>query len=232
MADTILLERVLLEAAIETLIPAVRHQLTRSGQSWIIESDSQPVGVPPDAQRGWVSQDIYDAYRLGLTSSCADVVCVQNWKGKLRVLLQLRSKAPFSGVWWMQGGVVPNFRPIPHMLLWRIHAELGLSTEKLAAFVTKNRLADTDVSCRGVTIAGLIGVYRTTDSLAVDGRVCDTINLCYLAILPGEFDVMFDAAHSATKWVTKKDLGSMPLHWYTERTVRRAFAIVEQAIGT
>ncbi len=77
----------------------------------------ESVPIPPEATRQGVTGDVYDAYRRGLSSACADVVLVQVKDGVPKVPLIRRARPPFGGYWWIMGGGIFTLRPIDHVLL-------------------------------------------------------------------------------------------------------------------
>ncbi len=166
---------------------------------------------------------------MGLDSSCADVVLVQERDGVLSVPLIRRAKPPFQGMWWLTGGAIFNYRPVHQFLLWKALKEGGLTTLEIDDFVREKGLEDDTTSCGGIHIVGCFGVARTaaedTDGL---GLVCDTMNNCYLGI--AERDVAFhhDRAHDDIRWVTTDTLGDLG-HWYPEWAARRALDICIEA---
>lgn len=187
------------------------------------------VRIPPEATRAGVSGDVYDAYRLGLASACADVVLVMEVDGEPRVPLIRRARPPFGGCWWIMGGVIFNFRPVQQFLAWKVYRECGLEDLSLDEFVQAHNLADDQYSCGDVEIIGCLGVCRTAAEDTV-GKVCDTVNLCYMAIYRGTQELHHDKDHTSVRWVGEKDLQpGFCGHWYPEWAATRAIEIYRSA---
>lgn len=186
-----------------------------------------PTRVAPGATRQGVSAEAYHAYRTGLAAACADVVLVAERERCARVALLRRARPPFGDCWWIMGGVVFNYRPIQQFLLWKAHTECGLTTLGIDEFVAQNRLDDCRYSCGDVHIVGCLGAYRTAAEDTTDPtRVCDTINLCYMALFTGTGELRHDRDHTNARWASFADLEREPCgYWYPEHVARRALAI-------
>lgn len=189
------------------------------------------VPVPDDAKRDVVASNVYDEYRLGLSSACADAVCVQSVGDKLVVPLIFRKNAPFGQTWWVVGGAIANFRPVHQFLLWKIFREYGKARQSLAEFVILNNIQETQNQIAGVRIVGCLGVYRTAAEDCLPGKIADTINLAYLGILPPDFAPLHDCDHCCVKLFDEDAIKQTSTgHWYPDRLVMRALSIVRRAL--
>lgn len=181
--------------------------------------------IPESATRRGVSSDIYDGYRKGLVSACADAVVVQVRDGKPRVPLIRRTRPPFSGCWWVMGGAIFNFRSINQFLLWKIARETRLTTLDIDAFVHDNALLDETKICSGIRIVGCMGVARTAADDTVGEKVCDTLNVCYLAEIAPDIEISHDRDHDSIRFFEWDDLlkkDTAPGHWYPLWAVEKA----------
>lgn len=192
-----------------------------------IVGDFERVPIPAAATRTSVPENVYDGYRLGLVSACADVVLVQEQAGVPKVPLIRRAQPPFGNEWWVMGGVVFNYRPIHQLLLYKAFQECGNARMTIDEFVARYDLSDSDLFCLGVNIVGCLGVCRTVASdMAGTGKVCDTINVCYMAIADPEVPLHHDKDHTAIRWVTMEELMSDWCgHWYPKWAARKALEI-------
>jgi hypothetical protein len=227
----VLLETVILEADDQPLIRRT-STLLKMGILPVAGPKLMPVRVPASATRKGVSGNVYDEYRLGLASACTDAVLVKMVSGNPKVPLIRRAQPPFAGAWWITGGANYTYRPVPHFALWKVHKEYGLDTSDIDEFVTKHGLADDECSYKGVHIIGPIGFVRTAaDDTGDPAKVCDTFNLCVLAVIHGnEQELCHDKDHSDIWWMGKHDLEPGCCgHWYPEWAVRKALGIVQQA---
>lgn len=231
------LERVILEVDWEDMILAIRGAKDlQSGLPHNSPAESLPlksICVPRDATRSGVPAEVYDGYRLGLMSACADVVCVRDTDGKLEVPLISRAKPPFQGGWWVQGGAMHNFRSIRQFLLWKLFRESGNFDGNIEEFVETYHLGDDSLSCDGVRLVGFpLGIYRTSAEDILPGKVCDTLNLAYLALWPAGLPFGHDKDHVALRWVTLPELladKNLCGHWYPQHLATRALQIVAAA---
>lgn len=181
--------------------------------------------IPVTATRKGVAQPVYDNYRLGLVSACADVVIVKDGK----VPLIRRAQSPFGDTWWIMGGAIFNFRPIHQFLLWKIYRECGLEKCTIDEFIAKYNLTDDQYSCEGVHFVGYLGVARTAaDDTTDPSKVCDTLNVCGMAVVTTTRTLYHDKDHSAIRWVESEDLKSDPDlcgHWYPQWAAKKALDI-------
>ena len=91
------LETIIVEKDLPSLSTAIAEVL-RGGGTY--HRDIRQVAVPDEATRGGVSGDVYAAWRMGLTTACADVVCVlPNESGDPVVPLIKRAAPPFKDCW-------------------------------------------------------------------------------------------------------------------------------------
>ncbi len=220
-------ETVLIETPIHEMVSSVKKARAVKQE----QIGGAVVPIPSDAVRKGVKTEIYDGYRLGLMSACADVVCVRDSEGKLEVPLISRASPPFQGGWWPQGGAIYNFRPITQFILWKLFREAGICKGGIEAFTeTHFKNNATGLSCCGVQlIVPLLGVYRTAAHDNLPGKVCDTLNVAYLALWPAGLPFGHDEDHSAMRWVTLKELyddGYLCGHWYPQHLAIRALEIV------
>lgn len=224
--ETVVLERIILEAESSPLVNRVRRLLTYGpGDLSLVTHHS--TRVAPGATRSGVTAEAYHAYRTGLASACADVVLVAERDGQPKVPLIRRARPPFGDCWWIMGGVVFNFRPVQQFLLWKAHTECGLTQATIDDFVAEHALHDHTYSCGGVHIVGCLGVYRTPAEDTTDpARVCDTINLCYMGIIQGDQEIRYDQDHTNCRWMSAEDLtaGSCG-YWYPEHVARFALGV-------
>lgn len=161
----------------------------------------QEVQVPSGHRLG-VDESVYLGYRRGLDSACADIVITsRNVHGEPVVLLTRRAKAPFNGVWWVQGGAIHAYRSIIEFVKERAKRECGVEP----------------------LIETLIGIYRTC---AEDG-VASTLNLCYCGrIFRADLErsrPVADRDHSTWKLFTLSEYNALPsteCHPYIDRVVR------------
>ena len=227
-------EGIILEAPDAVIVAAVKDYLMHGKENHLYPQGMKMVKVPEEATRNGVPADAYDAYRFGLMSACADVVCVRDTNGTLEVPLISRARPPFEGGWWVQGGAVFNFRPIAHFILWRLFREAGLWTlgidEFSMAYFEKRA---TGLSCRGVRlVVPPLGVYRTAAEDSLPGKVCDTLNVACLTLWSADLPFGHDKDHTALRWVTLPELKANPNlcgHWNPQRLATRALQIVASA---
>lgn len=226
---SVLLERVVVEGADEPLIERTRQILAQQPAPFPIAHHLTKIA--PGATRLGVPADDYHKYRKGLTSQCADVVLVAERGGEPKVPLIKRARPPFGECWWIMGGVVFNYRPIQQFLLWKAHTECGLTVEKLDEFIQSHGLADDAYSCGSVHIVGCLGTYRTAAEDTVDPeRVCDTVNLCYMALFLGDEEIRYDKDHTNCRWARVEELAEGSCgYWYPEHVARRAIRIYHEA---
>lgn len=226
-----LLETVILEVENQPLIAAAAQTLA-FGKRQIVLGEARDVLQNPDATRSGVPGAIYDAYRRGLASACADVVLVKITGDIPAVPLIRRKKPPFQDCWWLMGGSIFTHRPIHQFLLWKALAETGIEGNvNVEQFVEKHNLQDEDCSLAGISIIGCLGVCRTVaEDMEGTGRVCDTINLCYLGLVQREYTLFPDKDHTDVQWLSGILPGSCN-HWYPEWAARKALAIVNVAVG-
>jgi ADP-ribose pyrophosphatase YjhB (NUDIX family) len=229
---SVLLETVMIEADIGPVTRRVAELFRTSGLAPF--GVKKEVGIPASATRKGVKVEAYDDYRLGLGAACADTVIVKDVDGTPRVPLIRRAQPPFGGTWWIMGGVIFNFRPVEHFLLWKVHRECGLETCAIDEFVQKYDLADDQCSCNGIHMVGYLGFVRTAADDTVDPRkVCDTFNVCGMTVIHGNTQELYhDKDHSAIRWVSMEELtpGSCG-HWYPEWAARKALEVYNRALG-
>lgn len=141
---------------------------------------------------------------------------VQEKDGVPKVPLILRGQPPFGGAWWIMGGVVFNLRPMHQFLLFKALGECGIAKMDIDDFVATYSLTDLSLSCGGVHIVGCLGVCRTVASdMAGTGKVCDTINACYMAIVDPDVPLYHDKDHKGIRWATPEELTPDSCgHWY------------------
>lgn len=219
-----LLETLILENDKRVLVRRVEKLL--STNIVVAQPDAQMnIEIPVSATRKGVAQPVYDNYRLGLVSACADVVIVKDGK----VPLIRRAQPPFGDTWWIMGGAIFNFRPIHQFLLWKIYRECGLEKCTIDEFITKYNLTDDQYSCDGVHFVGYLGVARTAaDDTTDPSKVCDTLNVCGMAVLTTTKTLYHDKDHSAIRWVGREDLRDDPNlcgHWYPQWAAQKALDI-------
>lgn len=224
-----LLEKVLFEGDYRSVLRRIEAVLR--GGTGPKEADNRlNIRVPVSATRKGVTQPAYDGYRLGLVSACADVVIVKDGK----VPLIRRAQPPFGGMWWIMGGAVFNFRPIHQFLLWKIYKECGLDTLGIEEFIAKYKLTDADYSCEGVHFVGYLGCARTAAEDTTDpAKVCDTLNVCGMAMITTKRDLYHDKDHSAIRWVDREDLEKEPNlcgHWYPQWAASKALDVYWDAV--
>jgi hypothetical protein len=190
----------------------------------------QEVIVPSEATRSGVSGDVYAAWRTGLTTSCADVVSVIAGEPGEEPMVPLirRANPPFKDCWWIMGGAVFNGRSLDEFLLWKLLGEGGVFKGSIAGFANMASLNPENPTFEGVSMVGYMGTYRTIaeDTEGTDRSPCDTINVCYMALLPSYWKDMLghDKDHTALRFATEADL--VPKyscgHWYPRRVALRA----------
>ncbi len=232
-----LLERIFFETPQKIMVAAIRNSLAFqkdcTARDYEQNSCSEYIHIPNDATRSGVLTESYDGYRLGLMSACADVVCVRETDEKLEVPLIARARPPFRDGWWMQGGAIFNFRSVPQFLLWKLFRESGNFEGSIEEFVEKYHLDDAALECNGVQLVGKpLGIYRTTAEDSMPGKVCDTLNLAYLALWPTKLSFGHDKDHTSLRWVTLAELEANPNlcgHWYPQCLAMRALQIVGRA---
>ncbi|MDP3771772.1 MAG: hypothetical protein Q8Q94_00140 [bacterium] len=134
--------------------------LTKERKLRYVHAGEVDITVPPGHRSGGVSPDIYDGYRQGLDSACADVVITTRMPdGEAGFLAVKRALGkPFGGKWWMQGGAIHSYRSIESFLVDRAERECGVSP----------------------VIQALIGVFRT----CAEDFLASTTNLCYVGFAP------------------------------------------------
>lgn len=189
------------------------------------------VDVNSQATRCGVGGEHYDGYRLGLAGACADIVLVRDG-AEPAVPMIYRKNPPFGKTWWIMGGAVHNFRAVHHFLLFKALTEGGILKDVKTAseFYVKYDLGADDWSLGGVNIIGLMGLYRTpAEDQAGTGKVCDTINQCYLGLLDHGVDVWHDKDHEQVRWFTWEELANSNMHWYPKRVAMRALEAFEFA---
>ncbi|HLD07422.1 MAG TPA: hypothetical protein VJC16_07900 [Candidatus Nanoarchaeia archaeon] len=184
----------------------------------------------PIATRDGVKPEVYHAYRKGLPSACADVVLVRLTDGITAVPLIKRKAPPFAGCWWIMGGAIFSHRPIRQFLLWKVALETSITEEEdIDKWAQQHKLKDDDVSWKGIHIIGWLGTARTAASdMQGTGRVCDTINQCYLGLVTQEHRFFPDQDHTDIAWRTTVKPGDCN-HWYPEWAAGKALRIVQAA---
>ncbi|MBI1998854.1 MAG: hypothetical protein HYS73_00785 [Parcubacteria group bacterium] len=192
----------------------------------------QEVEIPAAATRNGIPQRSYHIYRRGLMSACADVVCVRDVGGRPEVPLISRTKPPFQGGWFVQGGAIFNYRLIPCFALWKLLTEARVIACDMDVFLESE--FPYGLSWRGmVSLVPLpLGVYRTAAGDNLPGEACDTLNIAYLALLSDEFPFGYDSDHTAVRWVTLPELladSNLCGHWYPQHLAIRALQIVMAA---
>lgn len=102
----------------------------------------------PDQVTQGVGGDIYNSYRKGLDSACADVVVTTTdpFTGINYVLAGKRATGKcFGGSWWMQGGAIHAYRSIVEFVVERAAAECGVRP-KIEACMALARTCAPDVN--------------------------------------------------------------------------------------
>ena len=213
------LEKIFLENSDDVLVKALRD-------GWNPENMMEH--AIPSLSTDGVGGEAYDGYRFGLTSACADVVIVQEVDGEPKVPMILRAKPPFGKCWWIMGGAIFNYRSVHQFVSWKAVKETGLFQGSIEDFINESD------SNFGITVVGLLGDYRTpADDTEGTGKVCDTINLCYMAVCDPNVELHHDKDHSAVKWFSEEDLKAEDPcgHWYPAHVARRAIQIYKKAMA-
>lgn len=164
-----------------------------------------PPGVDPT---GNVSPDIYNAYRRGRQSACADIVIVTRLSnGMGAVLLSKRNEdVCFPGTWWIYGGATPVYQDPVAFVSTRTRKECGVP----------------------VWPQVLLGIYVTSSAGTRPEHNGSTLNVLYAAQVPFaqiERHRAIDAGHSEVRIFTLDEYAALPTsqrHWYIERAARRA----------
>lgn len=166
------------------------------------------ITVPSGHRSGGVAPDIYDGYRQGLDSACADVVITTHMPdGEARVLAVKRALGkPFGGKWWMQGGAIQSYRLIEDFLVERAERECGVR----------------------LVIQALMGVFRT----CAEDILASTTNLCYVGYAP--YDMVerasVDKDHTAFRLFSAHEFyqdtqeHEEEWHWYPKMTFAQALS--------
>ncbi|MDP3770467.1 MAG: hypothetical protein Q8R40_06045 [bacterium] len=232
MSDTVALETIILEAHDDDLFSQI--VITREWpdiqlSDLSVTPEHSDIKIASHATRSGVHGTVYDAWRLGLTTACADVVLVQEREGRIQVPFIWRKNPPFANCWWIMGGAIFNFRPIQQFLLYKIFAEGGMQTGTFDEFLATHQIHDRQYSAEGIHIVGPLGVYRTAaEDTDESGKVCDTINLCYMGTIPSDMQIRHDDAHKGVRWCGITELNDLG-HWYPEHVAKRALHIYERA---
>jgi ADP-ribose pyrophosphatase YjhB (NUDIX family) len=225
------LETVFFEhSAIDMAAAIDDHALSRRVD--VIRPEFGTVDVNPHATRSGVGGEAYDGYRTGLVGACADIVLLRDGENPA-VPMIYRKNPPFGGTWWIMGGAVHNFRLVHHFLLFKALTEGGIlkDVKNASEFYAKYDLTADDWSLGGVNVIGLMGLYRTpAEDQTGTGKVCDTINQCYLGLLDQGTEVWHDKDHDQVRWFTFKDLlEASDMHWYPRRVAMLALEAFEYA---
>jgi ADP-ribose pyrophosphatase YjhB (NUDIX family) len=192
------------------------------------------VAIPAEATRAGVSRDAYAAGRMGLTSACADVVSVIPGRDPVVPLIR-RTDPPFQGCWWIMGGAVFNGRSLDEFLLWKLFGEGGVFKGNIAEFADRAALNPVNPTYEGASMVGYMGTYRTAaeDTEGTDRPPCDTINVCYMALLPPSWEKLLDhdKDHSGLRFATRSNLVFEDScgHWYPRHVALRALWEYETA---
>jgi len=207
------------------------------------ERAQQEIVVPDDATRSGVSGKVYGAWRKGLATACSDVVCVQYWYDRYEdetkkiashgyVPLIRRAAPPFGGCWWIMGGALFNFRSNREFLFWKLLSEGGVEQggidEVSARYGAGQRANEYDLH-----VVGCLGTYRTAaeDTAGTGKPPCDTINLCYMALVCGGLTFGHDRDHTDVWFASAEEL--LPEdscgHWYPRHVALRALDIYHRA---
>lgn len=156
----------------------------------------EDVTVPDNHRIGGVGPEVYDGYRQGLDSACADVVITTVLSDGVPAVLTSK-RAPgklFGNKWWMQGGAIHSYRRIIDFLEERAEKECGFRPR----------------------VQAFIGVFRT----CADDRLGSTINLCYVGFVDHRELIkthIWDKDHTDFKVLTLDTLKRIPKdeqHWY------------------
>lgn len=156
---------------------------------------TEKVCIPRGHKKGGVPGEVYDAYRAGLDSACADiVVCTRLPSGLPAVVAIKRAQNKcFGGKWWMQGGAIQSYRSVRKFVAERAEKECGAKPR----------------------VEALIGVFHT----CAQDFLGSTTNICFVGSLPFEQlkSPQADKDHSAWSLLTSRDLKKIPKkgrHWY------------------
>lgn len=186
------------------IVLAEQRKRARRGESEI--HPSYEVALPsPDITRG-VLQTVYEGYRLGLDSACADVVITTILPSGVpaALLAQRGTGRCHAGQWWFQGGAIHTYRSILDFLNERAEREIGIRP----------------------AIEGIIGVYRC----AASDYVGCVLVVCYAGF------VGFDRIKAASPdqdhignarlitWEQYMQLPSEQRHPYSDRVIFLALA--------
>ena len=226
------IETIFFENDLNILILSAERLIANQKATPWMPSLYQCVDKPACATRKGVGAEVYDGYRMGLVSSCADVVLIQERRGKPMIPLIRRANPPFANTWWMMGGAIFNYRSVTQFLLWKASKECGLHNLDIDQFVETFDLDDDSLSCCGINLIGPLGLYRTAAQDTVD-KACDTINICYAATFTGSQELYHDRDHLGIRWMSQEELvpGSCG-HWYPEHVGRRALMVYQRALNS
>lgn len=235
------LEQSLFEHSINDLAQGTHSVRWNKAPESRIRPSFVPVEINPSATRSGVGGEAYDAYRLGLAGACADIVLVRGGPNPISVPMIYRKRPPFGKTWWIMGGAVHNFRSIHHFLLFKALTEGGIvqvpvefqkdGSKAAQWFYDKYPLGDNDWSLQGVNVVGLMGCYRTpAEDQAGTGKVCDTLNLCYLGVLDPGVEVWHDRDHEEVRWFDMDQLTYSNMHWYPKRVATHALLAYKSSL--
>ena len=135
------------------------------------------------------------------------------------------------------GGAIFNGRLVSEFLLWKLFTEGGVFSGNIATFAEEAALDPEHPSYKGVYPVACMGTYRTTaeDTEGTGRPPCDTINLCYLAVLPTEWQRLLghDRDHTGLRFATMADLEpeNSCSHWYLRHVGLRALEAYTMALS-
>lgn len=192
------------------LLERAPEEIRRLWQMEGIPPLAQTAGqVPPMVEEtGNVSPDIYNAYRRGRQSACADIVIVTRLPdGRGAVLLSMRNDdVCFPGTWWIYGGATPVYQDPVEFVSTRARRECGVP----------------------VWPQILLGCYVTSSAGTRPAHNGSTFNQLYAAQAPFEMIEQhrhIDEGHAAVQLFTLDEYAALPRvqkHWYIEKAARLA----------
>lgn len=167
--------------------------------------ESFPLGTVPDGVTNGVPFDVYNGYRRGRDSACADLFLATRLPTgePAGIMLVRNDDVCFGGKVWMVGGALQAYGSIEAFLANRAEAECGIY----------------------VVPEVFIGLYRT----CAPDAIASTLQPCYASYVPyTEVErLRSDRNHARIEVISFKQFLTLPVaqyHWYPRRVATLALS--------